>query len=107
MKINNIPALQEDILDDTYVMRFPAVPDMDVLVAPFVVTTQTGAIVHTVGEFTIPLRKEVDLSTGVTTITFGMPDERDLKIAALEEQLKAEQAFSAMLEGTMEVAGNE
>ncbi|MCL2588000.1 MAG: hypothetical protein FWD84_01180 [Oscillospiraceae bacterium] len=96
MKINGIEALQEEIQGNVYSMTFPRVPDT--LNAPFVVTTTEGDEVHTISDFTIPLQKLIDLATGQTVVVFGKSDERDLKIASLEEQLEAEQAFSALLE---------
>ena len=96
MKINGITAIQEEIRGDEYIMIFPEVPDD--LRAPFEVTTSEGEEVYTVTDFPEPLRKEIDLQTGITAVIFGKLDERDLKIRELEEKLKAEQAFSAMLE---------
>ena len=103
MKINGIEALQEEVQGKVYVMTFPEAPGD--LQAPFVITTPEGEEVYTVSEFTVPLRKEVDLPTGVTTIIFGKPDEREVKIQTMEKQIEvlteklvAEQAFSAIFE---------
>lgn len=80
MKINGITALQEDKAEDAYVMRFPADADVS---PPFNVTTNAGEPVYVVSEYTKPVKKEIDLNTGETTITYGKPDERDLEIERL------------------------
>jgi len=104
MKINGIEALQEEVQGSVYVMTFPGTPPGD-LQAPFVITTPKGEEVYTIGEFTVPLRKEIDLPTGITNIIFGKPDEREIKIQTMEKQIEvlteklvAEQAFSAIFE---------
>ena len=102
MKINNITALQEDIIDNTYVMIFPESPDMEALTPPFTVTTSDGQHVRTVEDFTVPVRKDTDLATGQTTVTFRKLSEAERlaqQVEELTEKLEAEQAFSAMFEG--------
>jgi len=106
MTINGILAQKEDVIIingiETYEMELVTTSlDVGSFVPPFVIRTDTGDVVDIdTARFTVLLHSNTDWTKGITTVIFGIPDERELRIAALEEQLEAEQAFSAMLTTT-------
>ena len=87
MKINNHPAIQEQVTENRYIMIFPEDPPE--ITPPFVVTTSDGSEVYTIKEFTVPVSREINLQNGNATIIFERPDERDATIQELKAELEA------------------
>jgi len=81
MKINDIPALSEEVVNDQYVMIFPQDTFID---PPFRVTTDEGAEIHVVDGYPAFERKEV-IKSGLTKYVYGKADPVGERIAQIEK----------------------